>query len=81
MLKNGWGVGKTEKHYLVFEMPIPCSECGFPLITRLQQTSRLLSTSDIPRADFKFCSSRKGIGLPMLCTRAKYDLKIIVGKK
>jgi hypothetical protein len=35
MFKNGWGVGKTERHYLVFEMPIPCWECGFPLITRL----------------------------------------------
>jgi hypothetical protein len=47
----------------------------------LQQTSRLLSISGIPGPDFKFCSSGKGISLPMLCTRAKYDLKIIVGKK
>ena len=35
MLKNGWGVSKTKRHYLVFEMPIPCSECSFPFIPRL----------------------------------------------
>jgi hypothetical protein len=46
MLKNGWGVGKTERHYLVFEMPIPYSECGFPLITRLD-ADQIVCTTEI----------------------------------
>ena len=43
--------------------------------------SRLLSISGIPRAECKVGSTRKGIGLPMLTTKSKYDLKIVVSKK
>ena len=46
-----------------------------------QQTLRLLSISGITRADCKVGLMRKGIDLPMLAPRSKYDLKIVLDKK